>query len=182
MRSPDPKPPLDRRGFFKKSLVVILGGVAALVPAAAGLLVAVDPLRRKAAARAAVRVTTLDALPADGLPRRFPVIAAKSDAWNRFQAAPIGAVYLRRTADDRVEALNVVCPHAGCFVEFAAAAGNFRCPCHQSTFALDGSIASPGSPSPRALDRLTVKVGDDGAVWVTFQNFQSGRADQVPVS
>lgn len=182
MRSPDSTPPTDRRGFFKKSLALILGGVALLIPAAAGLAVVLDPLRRKAAANPAVRVTTLDALPADGLPRKFPAIAAKTDAWNKFAAAPIGAVYLRRTPDNRVEALNVVCPHAGCFVEFSAAAGNFRCPCHQSTFALDGSIASPASPSPRALDKLAVKVADDGAVWVTFQNFQSGRADQVPVS
>lgn len=182
MRSPDPTPPLDRRGFFKKLLALVLGGLAALVPVAAGLVTALDPLRRRSAAGVPVRVTTLDALPADGLPRRFPVIAARSDAWNRFQAAPIGAVYLRRAPNGTVEALNVVCPHAGCFVEFSAAAGNFRCPCHQSTFALDGSIASPASPSPRALDKLAVKVGDDGAVWVTFQNFQSGRADQVPVS
>src|SRR6185436_8802440 len=120
--------------------------------------------------------------PADGLPRKFPVIAAKVDAWNRFEAAPIGAVYLRRTADGKVEAFNAACPHAGCFVDFSESKKCFQCPCHDSSFALDGKIANPGSPSPRALDSLTVKVDDDGAVWVTFQNFQAGRADKVTVA
>src|SRR5262249_50095213 len=128
------------------------------------------------------KVTTLDALPADGVPRKFPVIAAKSDAWSKFPDAPIGAVYLRRTKDDKVEALNAVCPHAGCFVDFSAERGIFRCPCHDSSFALDGKIAGAKSPSPRALDALDVKVDTDGAVWVTFQNFIAGRADKVPVA
>jgi menaquinol-cytochrome c reductase iron-sulfur subunit len=172
----------DRRGFFKKILATLLGGIAAAVPLAAGFLVATDPLRRKSAAAAAIRVTTLDALPADGVPRRFPVIAAKTDAWNRFGAAPIGAVYLRRTADDKVAALNVVCPHAGCFVDFMAGNGTFRCPCHQSSFAVDGKIADARSPSPRGLDSLPVEVKADGSVWVAFQNFQAGRPDKVPVA
>ena len=64
------------------------------------------------------RVTTLDSIPNDGLPRKFPIIASRTDAWNKFPDAPIGAIYLRRTGEKKVEALNVVCPHAGCFVDF----------------------------------------------------------------
>ncbi len=168
--------------LFQKSLALLLGAIAAAVPLAAGLLVATDPLRRKASARLDVKVTTLDALPADGVPRRFPVIAARTDAWNRFDAAPVGAVYLRRTADGKVEALNVVCPHAGCFVDYVAGSGTFRCPCHQSSFGVDGKIADTRSPSPRGLDSLAVDVKDDGSVWVAFQNFQAGRPDKVPVA
>lgn len=178
----DNDPRTDRRGFFKQSLTLVLGGAAVAVPVAAGLVVASDPLRRKSAGGLNVQVTTLDALPADGVPRRFPVIAAKTDAWNRFAAAPVGAVYLRRTADKNIEALNVVCPHAGCFVDYATGSGTFRCPCHQSSFAIDGKIADPRSPSPRGLDSLPVEVKDDGSVWVTFQNFQAGRPDKVPVA
>jgi menaquinol-cytochrome c reductase iron-sulfur subunit len=172
----------DRRGFFKKLLATVLGAIAAMVPVAAGLMVATDPLQRKTAAGAAVKVTTLDALPADGVPRRFPVIAAKTDAWNRFEAAPVGAVYLRRMADGSVAALNVVCPHAGCFVDFVPGSGKFLCPCHQSSFAVDGKIADARSPSPRGLDSLAVEVKGDGSVWVTFENFQAGRPDKVPVA
>ena len=61
-------------------------------------------------------------------------------------------------------------------------ATDFLCPCHLSSFAVDGKIADPRSPSPRALDTLPVEVAKDGAVWVKFQNFQAGRPDKVPVA
>ena len=172
----------DRRGFLKKSLAAGLGLLATLVPVVGGLIVAADPLRRKAAAARAIRVTTLAALPADGVPRRFPVTATKTDAWTHFPAAPVGAVYLRRVNDQKVEALNVVCPHAGCAVEFQPGTGQFLCPCHKSTFKVDGQLADAHSPSPRGLDSLAASVDDDGVVWVTFQNFQAGRPDKVPVA
>jgi menaquinol-cytochrome c reductase iron-sulfur subunit len=172
----------DRRGFFKKTLAVVVGGIVGLVPALAGLTVLLDPLRRKAAAGAAVKVTTLDALPQDGVPRKFPVLANRTDAWNKYTNVPVGAVYLRRTSEDKVEALNVVCPHAGCFVDFAPESGHFLCPCHNSSFTADGKIASPASPSPRALDSLQVEVRKDGEVWVMFQNFKAGQKEKVAVA
>ena len=171
----------DRRDFLKKSLSVVIGGIVGLVPMVAGLLVLIDPLRRKAAAGSAVRVTTLDALPKDGVPRKFPVLASRTDAWNKYTNVPVGAVYLRRTSDDKVLALNVVCPHAGCFVDFVGDRGGFLCPCHNSTFTVDGKIENPASPSPRALDTLEVQVRQGGEVWVVFQNYQAGRPDKVPV-
>jgi menaquinol-cytochrome c reductase iron-sulfur subunit len=178
----NPEGQTDRRCFFKEALAIIIGGVAVLVPMAAGLMGLIDPLRRKSGAGGAIKVTTLEALPDDGVPRRFPVIASKTDAWNKFKESPIGAVYLRRAGDGKVEALNVVCPHAGCFVDFTADDKRFHCPCHKSSFEMDGTIADPKSPSPRALDSLTVKVDADGAVWVAFQNFQAGRRDKVPIA
>lgn len=171
-----------RRDFFKKSLAVLIGGVAALIPALAGLLVLLDPLRRKTAAGGPIKVTTLAALPDDGVPRRFAVLADKVDAWNKYRNVPVGAVYLRRTGDGKVEALNVVCPHAGCSVDLSPAHNGFICPCHNSTFLLDGKIADAKSPSPRPLDSLPAEVRGEGEVWVNFQNFQAGRPDKVPVT
>jgi menaquinol-cytochrome c reductase iron-sulfur subunit len=182
MHSVTPDPRTDRRGFFKGTLAALLGAIAAAVPFTAGFMVLTDPLRRKAGGAIQVKLTSLDALPTDGVPRRFPVIAARTDAWSRDAAAPVGAVYLRRTPDGKVEALNVVCPHAGCFVDFVAKTGAFHCPCHQSNFAVDGKIADARSPSPRGLDSLPVEVKADGSVWVAFQNFQAGRPDKVPVA
>ena len=57
----------------------------------------------------------------------------------------------------------------------------FLCPCHVSSFTIDGKIDSPTSPSPRGLDELEVQVRD-GGVWVVFQNYQAGRPDKVPVA
>src|SRR5436309_4050216 len=116
MDHPQSIPGSDRRDFFKKASAVVIGGLSALIPVAAGVQVFLDPLRRHSEAGEAVRVTNLDAIPPDGVPRKFTIIADRSDAWNRYSAVPIGAVYLRRTEPSKVEALNVVCPHAGCFV------------------------------------------------------------------
>src|SRR6266849_2532001 len=106
-----PCAPTDRRGFFKKLLAIVLGGISTLVPVAVGLTVFLDPLRRKFSGNAFVRVATLELLPNDAVPRKFSVVSSRVDAWNKFSNVPIGAVYLRRMADDKVEALNVVCPH-----------------------------------------------------------------------
>jgi menaquinol-cytochrome c reductase iron-sulfur subunit len=145
------------------------------------LAVFLDPLRRSTAASGAVPVTTLDALPDDGVPYKFPVLATRVDAWNKFTQVPIGAVYLRRTAEGKVQAFNVVCPHAGCFVDFLADKGHYLCPCHNSSFSVTGQIADRSSPAPRGLDSLDVEVRGK-EVWVKFQNFQAGRAEKVPVA
>jgi menaquinol-cytochrome c reductase iron-sulfur subunit len=169
-----------RRGFFKKIFAGAIAGLLGLVPFGAGLAVFFDPLRRKAYLHEPIRVTTLDALPPDGVPRKFAVLATRTDAWNKFVNVPIGAVYLRRTSDGQIHALNVVCPHAGCFVDFLAARGSFLCPCHNSAFTIDGEIGDRSSPSPRGMDSLDVEVRNEKEVWVKFQNFQAGRAQKIP--
>ena len=172
----------DRRGFLKKALAAIIGAVLTLTPVAAGLRVLLDPLRRKSAAGGAVKVTSLEALPADGVPRKFSVIADREDAWNKFQRVPVGAVYLRRTKEGKIAALNVVCPHAGCFVDFHATKEKFICPCHNSAFAVDGTIADASSPAARGLDSLEVEVRQEREVWVKFQNFEAGKAKKIAVT
>jgi menaquinol-cytochrome c reductase iron-sulfur subunit len=122
----------------------------------------------------------LESIPADGIPHKYPVLASRVDAWNRSPNSAIGAVYLRRTAEKKVEALNVVCPHAGCFVDFKPGTKSFFCPCHNSSFQLDGQIADPKSPSPRGMDALEVEVREGGEVWVKFQNFKSGHRERIP--
>ena len=129
---------------------------------------------------AAIRVASLNALPDDGIPRKFPVIAAKVDAWNKFPQVPVGAVYLVRKGG-KVSALNVVCPHAGCFVDYKADRQCYLCPCHNSTFAVDGRINDKNSPSPRDMDPLEVQVRGT-EIWVEFQNFEAGKHERIPVT
>jgi menaquinol-cytochrome c reductase iron-sulfur subunit len=171
----------DRRGFFKKLATNVLGAIITIVPFAAGLAVWLDPARRKAVAGGQlVRVATLQALPDDGIPRKFSVIASRVDAWNKSPESAIGAVYLWREKGGKPRAFNVVCPHAGCFVDYVAERSSYLCPCHNSTFALTGSINDPGSPSPRGLDELEVEVRNASEVWVKFQNFRAGVAEKIP--
>ena len=176
-----PTPPPDRREFLTKAAAVAIGGAITVVAPVAGLCVFLDPLRRKSEAGASVLVASLKSLPEAGEPKKFPVLATKVDAWNRTPNVPVGAVYLQRLKDNKVRALNVVCPHAGCFVDFRAAQGHYHCPCHDSSFSLDGHILDPKSPSPRSLDELPVEIRGDGAIWVTFQNFRAGTHEKIPV-
>lgn len=173
-------PSPERRGFLKKASAVLLGGLSALIPAAAGLSVFVDPLRRKSQDGGSVLVATLNALPDDGVPRKFSVISSHVDAWNRTPEARIGAVYLRRSNGKSVQAFNVVCPHLGCFVDYKPERKGFHCPCHNSTFALDGKINDPKSPSPRGLDALEVEIRNGTEIWVRFQNFRTSTAEKIP--
>ena len=174
-------PGSDRRGFIKKAACHVLGAIITLIPFGAGLAVWIDPARRKAAAGGqVVRVASLSALPDDGVPRKFAVLASRVDAWNTSPETAIGAVYLRREKGAPPRAFNVVCPHAGCFVDYLAARDSFLCPCHNSTFALDGKINDPKSPSPRGLDELEVEVRNGSEVWVKFQNFRAGVSERIP--
>jgi menaquinol-cytochrome c reductase iron-sulfur subunit len=172
----------ERREFCKKACSVGISGVLGLVPAAAGVAVLLDPLQRKTQATGAINVATLDALPADGVPKKFEVLASRTDAWNKFSRVIVGAVYLRRTADDKLQAFNVICPHAGCFVDYLTEKGSFLCPCHNSTFTIEGRIADQNSPSARGLDELKVEIRKNKEVWVEFQNFQAGHAEKIPVA
>ena len=88
-----------RRNFIKKTCAVFVGAVTGLIPAISGLIVFLDPLRRKSQESDAVLVASLSSLPADGVPRKFSVIASHTDAWNRMPRVPVGAVYLRRIGD-----------------------------------------------------------------------------------
>lgn len=179
-------PAIDgRRNFFSEALAVAIGAFVGLVPLAAGLMVFFDPLRRRAGAGEFIRIAPLDSLPDDGVPRQFPVVADRDDAWNHYDAQPLGSVFLRR-AGGKVEALNAVCPHLGCMVDFIGQRQIFRCPCHNSLFEPDGQRIIPpdgNCPSPRSLDPLEAQVRGEGAaatLWVKFQNFRTGTPERIP--
>jgi Rieske Fe-S protein len=181
---------LPRRNFLKKVLAVVVGGVVMAVPAAAALLVFFDPVRRKRGGTADfIPVAPLDALPTDGTPQRFQVIADRNDAWTKYKNVPLGAVYLKRTGRGggrdagSVVAFNAVCPHAGCFVDVGRDGRSFLCPCHNSGFNPDGSLR-PGAVSPRSMDRLEVDNEGlkQGVVRVRFRNFVAGTAERIEVS
>lgn len=176
----------DRRGFLAQAVTLVLGGVGLLVPAVTGIVAFLNPLGQKSQAGRFLRLTSLDVLPEDGTPRRFPVIADRTDAWNRYAAEPIGAVYLRRTGNRKqpVVALHSRCPHAGCPIQFRATpeGGEFFCPCHTSPrFDLSGKLLETPSDSPRPMDKLEVdqKRLQDGEVWVKFKNFRTGISEPV---
>ncbi|MBC8355268.1 MAG: Rieske 2Fe-2S domain-containing protein [Planctomycetes bacterium] len=173
----------DRRGFVTRLMAVICGGIAGAVPFFSGLVVILDPLRRKGGGKGFLRVATIDSVPDDGIPRMFPVVTDRTDAWNRYLDEPIGTVFLRREpGSTKLECVNAKCPHAGCNVDFNIPDRQFHCPCHDSNFEANGIRISPEScPSPRDLDTLTVDPErlQHGEVWVDFKNFLTATTDKI---
>lgn len=193
---PPPTPPAagshapaspPRRSVLAGIAAVVVGAIVSLFPLGAGALLFLDPILKRKAKQAGAgsqdeqpfrRVASLDALPADGTPVQVPVIADLTDAWNREPNQPIGAVYLRRVGD-KVECLNAICPHAGCFVAYSGDRKLFQCPCHTSSFQLDGTRILP-SPSPRDMDPLAVDEAkiEQGEVWVQLVNYYPGHEER----
>ncbi len=172
--------PLKRRGFLAGTIAIVAGGFALLVPAVVSLVSWLNPLRQKSPA-GEFKLALLDELPENGTPKRIPVITDRIDAWNRFLAEPVGAVFLRRAAENEVEAFQATCPHAGCTIQFQNASedGKFFCPCHAASFGLGGERLDKPSPSPRDMDSLDVEIRNENEVWVKFRNFQTGTAKKI---
>ena len=174
-----------RRGFLRKAVAVLVGGFIMIVPATAGVLAFLSPIRRHGEDSGArtnrhpfIKVTSLGAVPDDGKPHRFPIIADRVDAWTIERNVPIGSVYLKREGP-KVMAWNTRCPHLGCAVD-TKVDGSFACPCHNSSFNADGSLV-PGSVSARGLDKLEIdpKGLARGEIRVKYLEFETGRADKI---
>ena len=157
-------------------------GACALAPAiAAGVRVFSAPLRAPGGEGYKVRLTTLRALPIGGAPLLFQVMVERSDAWTRHPLTAIGAVFLHRLDERNVRAFTAACPHLGCAVEWRGDSKTFFCPCHTSSFAVDGAVIPP-SPAARAMDTLDVEIRGDGEVWVVFRNFKAGTSEKIAVA
>jgi menaquinol-cytochrome c reductase iron-sulfur subunit len=185
------EPPSNRRSFFTAAAAVLTGTIAVLTPFGVGVAAFLTPLFRKSQS-STVRVALLDQVPDDGQPRSFPVIANRDDAWTRYPSQRIGAVYLiRNKGEAKPAAFTAKCPHAGCFIGYAPGDQLFKCPCHTSTFKLDGTrLHGDAEVAPRDMDPLPVEIRQqktpDGkelaAVWVEFVDFQTGHKERIPTT
>jgi len=165
-----------RRPFIISFLAGFIGALVGVVPVVAGGFAYLSPMfRKRETAGRKIRIASLSGIPEDGQPRRFPIIADRADAWSKYPPAPIGSVYLRRVAgQEKPECFSATCPHLGCMVDFKADVQEYKCPCHNSFFTIDGARINPAScPSPRDLDQLEVKV-EGSEVFVMFQRFRGG--------
>ena len=186
--------PNERRGFLGSAAAITaaaLGGLLGVGPLAIGLYATVlDPLRKKTAPLKAAggaagakegfyfaaQIGELDS----HVPRRFTIVADKIDAWNFMQDQPIGSVYMRMRGE-QVECFHTTCPHAGCAVSYELESQAYLCPCHNSSFKVDGSkleVSGSSNPSPRGLDALEVDVQGTN-VFVKYEDYFTGRHDKV---
>jgi menaquinol-cytochrome c reductase iron-sulfur subunit len=68
-----------------------------------------------------------------------------------------------RKDDQNVVAYTPQCTHLGCAYHWEDKDNNFLCPCHTSTFSIDGKVLT--GPAPRPLDRYVTKI-DQGKILI----------------
>ena len=176
----------DRRGFIKGASCAI-GAAISVVPLAAGVRMAMDPLSRQETAVDAefIRLAEVSDLEL-GVPKKFAIVEDKRDKWSRYKDVPVGAVYLllekaedSKSSEPKVIAYNTVCPHLGCFVDYRPKQQDYFCPCHDSNFRLDGSLKK--GVSPRGMDKLKVEIRKGSEVWVKFQRFKANTKEPIVI-
>lgn len=174
-------PEAGRRTFLKAGAGALGAGLAGLVLVPAGKLV-LWPLGEDVEVTAGgedfVVVGKRKQFGAE--PVKVDVYADRVDAWNRTKNVKIGSAWVVEREGELV-AYSTVCPHLGCAVDFDGEAGKFKCPCHDSAFALDGTPEE--GPALRPLDRLELEQrGDEGKlVAIRYARFKLDTEDKVKV-
>jgi menaquinol-cytochrome c reductase iron-sulfur subunit len=128
-----------------------LVGIGLTLPALAYLLLP----SKKAGRSVWTDAGKLDAIP-DTEPTQLVVLREKADGWSK-SFEPTSVWVVREGAD--VTAFSPQCPHLGCGYRWVDDQEHFLCPCHDSTFSIEGEVLT--GPSPRALDRYDVRVEGD---------------------
>jgi menaquinol-cytochrome c reductase iron-sulfur subunit len=175
-------PDSDRRRFLN-GLTGLLLLVIALLVAIPALIYLRAPLRRKRVEEAPAP-DFLDAGPLSALKvgewHLLTAEGVRQDAWQKTQVTR-HAVYVRRhgPGEQEVTVLAPICPHLGCPINWNGDRNEFLCPCHGGVFNSAGQTNA--GPPPRRLDALEWQVRD-GRLWVRWQDYKLGVAEQVPVS
>ncbi len=90
-----------------------------------------------------------------GFPQEFASGSVKFDDVHR--------VFIVREKDT-FYAMDAVCTHLGCTPRWEETAGIIFCPCHGSKFTREGQNFA--GPAPRPLDRLGIRLAEDGRLEV----------------
>lgn len=99
---------------------------------------------------------TLTALPEhDPLPVTLHV--AREDGYN--QIIERRSIFLVRTGESQVLAIDSTCTHLGCRVSWDSDEQLIKCPCHGGIYDREGTVKS--GPPPRPLARLATRVDGD---------------------
>jgi menaquinol-cytochrome c reductase iron-sulfur subunit len=174
------EPPAEPRRAFLATLTAALGAVAGALALVPGLGFLAGPLKRATihGADQPLRVASEHEVK-PGNPVRVTAVGRRDDAWLRLDHVTLGSCWLVRATElAPVRAFSTVCPHLGCGVDFNKKTGKFDCPCHASSFDLEGRCLS--GPAPRGLDELDVRT-DGHDLLVRYQRFRNGTPNKEPI-
>jgi len=164
----------SRRRFLKVVTVGLgtLAGIALGIPYIGALVGKSSALRKMAMAR----VTDVSNL-AMGQPVRENFLWQEEDAY--IHETVVQSVWVIQRSSSETTVFSPICPHAGCYYNWDSGAQQFHCPCHGSTFSMDGRVL--GGPAPRPLDTMPHEI-KNGVLFVKWERYKSGTTDKVQIS
>lgn len=141
----------DRRNFCVTCIYSLWGliGLALGLPAGVYLLVPPKP-RKESEWVEAGDVSQLE----PGVPNELVFRRNRVDGWKITSEKT--SAWVVKVSDADVVAFSPICTHLGCAYHWDERKNNFLCPCHSSTFGLDGRVLS--GPAQRPLDRFRVRI------------------------
>jgi len=140
-----------RRGFAATAIA----GLSAAIGAALGipaLIYLFSPPKRQPEV-SWTEIADLSKLPA-GEPAEIIFSRRRVDGWKVVNEKT--SAWVVKTGDEQAFALAPACTHLGCVYHWEASSREFACPCHASSFAMDGTVQA--GPAPRPLDRYESRI------------------------
>jgi Rieske Fe-S protein len=149
---------LGRRNFLVRAIVAVQATMGATVAFILGATTLSPSFTRK-------DDTWLMAAALDSLQENQPVPVTlrvtRNDGYS--QVVDRTVVYLVRTGDENVRALQSTCTHLGCRTSYDRKTRRILCPCHGGVFDVNGEVLA--GPPPVPLPTLTTRV-ENGQVLV----------------
>jgi len=145
--------PSGRRRFLERIIAVVqtaMGGTLGVV--LGGAVLSPGAARRAERWLSAGKVS--DLMP--DTPTAVMLRVARQDGYA--QVVERRTVFLVRTGDSAVTAIDSTCTHLGCRVSWNADAKELKCPCHGGRY--DSSGAVKGGPPPAPLATFDTKISD----------------------
>jgi Rieske Fe-S protein len=145
---------IDRRTFHLACIYGLwaLIGTSLSIPAIVYLLLPPRPRKGDGWVEAG-NVSRLE----PGIPEEWVFRRNRTDGWKVVSEKT--TAWVVRKSDREIVAFGPRCPHLGCPYHWETASRAFLCPCHASTFSIDGEVLT--GPAPRALDRYETKIESD---------------------
>src|SRR5580704_2022042 len=129
--------PPSRRKFY----ILLINGIMGLISAALAIPAAVyllfPPKVRKASQW--VKTADLSTIPA-GKPTEISFQRTRADGWQLITEK--ATAWVVKQPNNDVVAFTPNCTHLGCAFHWDEASHTFLCPCHTSSFSIDGKVVS----------------------------------------
>ncbi|MBK5292538.1 MAG: ubiquinol-cytochrome c reductase iron-sulfur subunit [Acidobacteriia bacterium] len=147
-----PKPEaMDRRRFYIAAIYGLWSLIGAALALPASIYLFLPPSARQK--EEWVDLGEIAQFPV-GVPEEKVFRHNRKDGWRMISEK--ATAWVTRMTDQEVVAFAPQCTHLGCAYHWDEQKQNFLCPCHASTFGLDGRVLT--GPAPRPLDRYEVRI------------------------